>query len=80
MAAGFARAFLTPRHIEATGQKSAAFWAELEARCASASAGPLIGTQDWAVLEFRRGGDRMDPQSLESVEPTEIGCDAPVPT
>lgn len=74
MGMGFARAFLTPRHFEATGLEPSAFWKELEARCAGAMADQLVATQDWAVLHFRRGGDRYDSASLASITSTEIGC------
>jgi SAM-dependent methyltransferase len=52
---GFARAFLTDRHIERTGQAPAAFWRDVEARCAAAGAAALEGDMLWAVLHFRRG-------------------------
>lgn len=51
---GFARAFLTPRHIAVTGQEPTAFWRDLEARCAAARPRDLLAHQDWAVLHFRR--------------------------
>ena len=53
---GYARAFLTPRHIEVTGQTPQAFWQMLEARCANAGTGDFLAHMDWAVLQFRRGG------------------------
>lgn len=53
---GFARAFLSERHIALTGLSPAAFWAEAEARCAAVPEARLLGWQDWAVLHFRRGG------------------------
>jgi len=52
---GFARAFLTPRHIAVTGRSAAEFWRDVEARCAAATPEQLIGTGWWAVLQFRRG-------------------------
>ena len=53
---GFARAFLSPAHVAMTGQTPAAFWADVERRCAAASPDQALGFQDWAVLRFRRGG------------------------
>jgi len=53
--AGYARGFLTPAHIAGLGQAPGAFWADVEARCTAASPAQLLGTQHWAVLEFRRG-------------------------
>jgi 2-polyprenyl-3-methyl-5-hydroxy-6-metoxy-1,4-benzoquinol methylase len=77
MGVGFARAFLTPRHIAATQQAPEAFWKDLEARCANAKPDQMVGTYDWAVLHFRRGGPRFEPNSLESCKITEIGYAAP---
>jgi len=59
MGEGFARAFLSDTHIAALGQKREAFWQDLSARCAAASADQLIGIQEFAVLHFRRGGERL---------------------
>lgn len=70
---GFARAFLTPEHIAATGQTPEAFWKDVEARCASATAEQVAGTYDWGVLQFRRGGKRIDPQVLEHTAAAIIG-------
>jgi ubiquinone/menaquinone biosynthesis C-methylase UbiE len=61
---GFARAFLTERHIQHTGQPLAAFWSELEARCASAPAALLEGSMHWAVLHFARGAKRAASASV----------------
>jgi SAM-dependent methyltransferase len=77
MGVGFARAFLTPQHIEATQQTPEAFWKDLEARCANAKPDQMVGTYDWAVLHFRRGGPRIELSSLETCEVAEIGYDAP---
>jgi hypothetical protein len=79
MGVGFARAFLTPQHIAVTGQTPPAFWQDLERRCANATAEQTIGTYDWAVIHFRRGGPRADIASLESCEVTDIAYDAPSP-
>jgi SAM-dependent methyltransferase len=54
---GYARGFLTPQHIAVTGQSTAAFWRDLDARCAAATPQQLMGTHHWAVLHFRRGAD-----------------------
>ncbi len=74
MGMGFARAFLTARHIEATGLEPAEFWRKLEARCAGARADRFVATQHWAVLHFRRGGERYDSASLASIASTDIDC------
>jgi 2-polyprenyl-3-methyl-5-hydroxy-6-metoxy-1,4-benzoquinol methylase len=79
MGVGFARAFLTPQHIAATGQTPPAFWKDLESRCANATAKQTIGTYDWAVIHFRRGGPRADFASLESCEVMDIAYEAPSP-
>jgi SAM-dependent methyltransferase len=75
---GFARGFLTPQHIAATGLTPAAFWQDLEARCAHATPEQMIGTYDWAVLHFRRGGTRAEVGSLASHEVIEIGYEEPL--
>jgi ubiquinone/menaquinone biosynthesis C-methylase UbiE len=64
MGEGFARAFLSPEHVAVTGQTEAEFWADLKARCAGTTADQSIGTQEWAVLQFKRGGARC--QTVES--------------
>lgn len=76
MGLGFARAFLTPRHIEPTGQTPEAFWKDVEARCAAAPPGAIAGTFDWALLHFRRGGTRFG-EAVDSLSATEIGYDGP---
>jgi 2-polyprenyl-3-methyl-5-hydroxy-6-metoxy-1,4-benzoquinol methylase len=73
---GFARAFLTPQHIEPTGQTPAEFWKDLETRCAGAAPEQIVGTHDWAVLHFRRGGARAESPPLTSCEIAEIGYEA----
>lgn len=52
---GYARGFLTPDHIAVTGQAPDTFWADLQSRCARASAAQLQAVQHWAVLHFQRG-------------------------
>lgn len=74
---GYARGFLTPRHIEVTGQAPAVFWKDLELRSAGATPAQMIGTHHWAVLQFRRGGARTAATSLESCRAREIGFEAP---
>ena len=55
---GFARAFLSPEHIADVAPDAPAFWADLTSRCAIAPVDACIGTQEWAVLHLRRGGER----------------------
>jgi ubiquinone/menaquinone biosynthesis C-methylase UbiE len=74
---GYARAFLTPQHIESAGHDPAAVWKELEARCAGASAQDIRGAFDWAVLQFRRGGAPA-PLQFDAREVAQISWDAPV--
>jgi hypothetical protein len=74
---GFARAFLTPRHIEATGRTPADFWSDVEARCADAAPEQLIGTSYWAVLQFRRGGDRVELPPIETSTLGELAYHGP---
>jgi len=70
---------LTARHIAVTGQTPAAFWKDVEARCAGASAKDIEGTFNWAVLRFHRGGKRAAavPAKVNSLE---IGYDGPAET
>ena len=51
---GFARAFMTERHIAATGLSPDAFWVDLARRLDGVDAPRLSGVIDWAVLHFRR--------------------------
>jgi ubiquinone/menaquinone biosynthesis C-methylase UbiE len=64
---GYARGFLTPQHVEVTGQSPQAFWQDAEARCAAAAPEQLLGTHEWAVLHFRRGGVAADIGPLEAL-------------
>jgi hypothetical protein len=73
MGMGFARAFLTARHIEATGMAVDAFWRDVEARRARATPDQLTGTFDWAVLHFRRVADHEELPMLESRKISNIG-------
>jgi hypothetical protein len=73
---GFARAFLTPRHIEATGHSPVEFWRDVEARCAAAAPEELIGTSWWAALQFRRGAHVALPP-LETLRPDELDYHGP---
>jgi 2-polyprenyl-3-methyl-5-hydroxy-6-metoxy-1,4-benzoquinol methylase len=77
MGLGFARAFLTEDHIAATGKGPAAFWREVEARCAAAAPGQIIGTYHWAVLHFRRGGTRAASPPPDMSGVVEIGYHGP---
>jgi ubiquinone/menaquinone biosynthesis C-methylase UbiE len=70
---GFARAFLSPAHLTATGQSPQDFWADTARRCASATDDQLLGVQEWAVLHFRRGGQRMASGKLDPATMVEIG-------
>jgi 2-polyprenyl-3-methyl-5-hydroxy-6-metoxy-1,4-benzoquinol methylase len=70
---GYARGFLTPRHIELTGRTPEAFWQDAEARCAGKSVAQLLGHQHWAVLQFRRGGARVEARSLKNLPVADIG-------
>ncbi|MDB5579658.1 MAG: hypothetical protein JWR80_4834 [Bradyrhizobium sp.] len=69
---GYARAFLTAKHIEAAGLSAAAFWAELEKRCAAVTPEQTLGVQNWAVLHFRRGGQSAAGGAIESLPVREI--------
>jgi 2-polyprenyl-3-methyl-5-hydroxy-6-metoxy-1,4-benzoquinol methylase len=56
---GYARAFFTQQHVaeqveDRGAAAEAAFWSDLRARYAAASADEIMGTERWAVLHFRR--------------------------
>lgn len=74
-AAGYARGFLTPRHVALTGMAPELFWADLEARCAGVEPQRLLGTHRWALLHFRRGAAAAVPE-VATQEPAPIGYDA----
>ena len=75
---GYARAFLTPRHVEATGMAPEAFWSMLEQRAAGASAADFAGHMDWAVLHFRRGGaPAVLPADLATLPVQPLAWDPP---
>lgn len=59
--AGYARGFLTPQHLAPSGLEPTAFWQDVHARCAAATATQLTGVQHWAVLHFQR---RLAPDRL----------------
>lgn len=69
---GFARAFLSDSHIAVTGMPIKAFWTDLNARCAKASSGQLAGHMHWAILHFRRGGQRLKAPAWSRMELTPI--------
>ena len=75
---GYARGFLTPQHVEVSGMPEAEFWKDLEARCAAATPEQTLGTHQWAVLQFRRGGARLEAVSVAGSEVRDIGFD-PMP-
>lgn len=54
---GFARAFLSDRHIAGLGVPRDQFWREVAERCAGADPARLIGEQHWALLHFARDGE-----------------------
>jgi ubiquinone/menaquinone biosynthesis C-methylase UbiE len=74
---GFARAFFTPQHIEATGKPAAQFWKDVEKRCAAATTAQLMGRMDWAVLHFRRSRSCGELPVIEHPAVVDIGWQAP---
>lgn len=69
---GFARAFLSERHLAVLGDDPDAVWQDIAARCAPATSEQLLGSMDWAVLEFRRGAKPLDWAGWVPPPPTEI--------
>lgn len=70
---GYAKGFLTPRHIERTGLSETAFWRDLQARCKGQPAERFLGTHHWAVLHFKRGVPQGSLPVLASAPATPIG-------
>lgn len=70
---GFARAFLSNSHIAVMGQRPDEFWDDLTRRCAVATPQQRIGTQEWALLHFRRGGVRMPSLDCTDIPMIPIG-------
>jgi len=77
MGLGFARAFLTPRHIETSGQSEDAFWRDLQARCAGSGAAEIEGRFNWALLQFRRTASAPKLPAVAKLPVTEIGYAGP---
>jgi len=80
MGLGFARAFVTARHIEASRQTPAAFWTDLKTRCATATREKIMGNFDWALLHFRRGTSRPVLPALEAIPAIDIDYEGPCET
>lgn len=59
---GYARGFLTPRHIAATGMSPEQLWLQVDTACAAAAGEDLLGMHRWAVLHFKRGADLGLPE------------------
>lgn len=74
---GYLRGFLTPAHIAITGMEEKAFWQEVENRCKGAADSQFMGWQDWAVMEFKRGGQHQTANS-ESDELIEFSSNIPL--
>lgn len=77
MGFGFARGFLTDRHIAATGMTPEAFWRDVETRCAGFSPQKIAGRFDWAVLHFKRRAPGSTGTDRGSQEVIEIGYHGP---
>lgn len=74
---GFARAFLTDRHIERTGQAPAAFWQDLSGRLAGVAPDQLQGRMHWALLHFRRQPASVVVPPLARLPVIDIGWHGP---
>jgi SAM-dependent methyltransferase len=62
---GFARAFLSDRHVDAIGKSASAVHADVDARCAGIDESALDASLDWAVLHFRRQPEAIDLDAAE---------------
>lgn len=74
---GFARAFLTPKHIAITGMAPTEFWRDVETRCARATRGQLGATAMWGVLRFQRGGAELHESIADGNGVIDIGYGGP---
>jgi hypothetical protein len=54
----------------------AAFWKDLEARCAAATHVQTLGTHQWAAPHFRRSGERTGESRFAKLPIRDIGFDA----
>ncbi|MFC3594524.1 class I SAM-dependent methyltransferase [Novosphingobium piscinae] len=72
MGEGFARAFLSDRHIAVLGQTADAVQRDIAERCSVATPDQLMGAMDWAVLHFRRGAADFDWAAWSPPEPEAI--------
>lgn len=70
---GYARAFLTSQHIGNAGHDPDEVWREIELRAAAASPEQMMGAFDWAILHFRRGGERYDAAAIADAPVKAIG-------
>lgn len=69
---GFARAFLSDRHIAGLGVPRDQFWREIAQRCADADPARLVGEQHWALLHFARDGGDFAAADWKAAEPETI--------
>jgi SAM-dependent methyltransferase len=69
----FARAFLSDSHISALGQDREAFWLDLRRRCNAARADDLFGWQEFALLHFQRGAERLDAADWVPLKTVQVG-------
>lgn len=69
----FARAFLSDSHIAALGQSREAFWQDLRQRCDTARPEELFGWQEFALLHFQRGAERLEAADWVPAKTVQIG-------
>lgn len=77
---GFARGFLSPRHIESSGVAAKEFWADIDRRCEGKGSAEIAGEFNWGLLHFRRCDSPPDdtravalrPQDLPYLGPSEV--------
>lgn len=70
---GYVNGFLTDTHIASTGREPRAFRQELAERTADAAPAGLLGRQQWAILQFTRGGQAAGECAGSNIA-KEIGC------
>jgi len=76
---GYVRGFLTPEHIAVTGMTEKDFWKDLQARCSGVDELQMQGMYNWSVLQFQRGGQRVEMRLADDAAVQEIGYQAPAP-
>ncbi|MFO1117204.1 MAG: class I SAM-dependent methyltransferase [Beijerinckiaceae bacterium] len=69
---GFARGFLSPRHIESSGLPIQEFWADVDGRCRGKTPSDIAGVFNWGLLHFRRTSASPDKTLALGLRPHDL--------